>query len=357
MFRRRVQHDLVQIDTPAVAAMSLEQFRTALNALSLGVVIFSPDGTETWRSRGVYGLIGDGPNADDINDLILSLSKRGLRGQNASRTLDLVGPPARTVEIRTVPLVNGGGLVVVEDFTERVLTDRVRTDFVANISHELKTPVGALSILADAIRAELVSGDETLRHLADRMIDETTRVARIIDDLLELASIEFVGVSHREEVDVTRLLAEVVSRFEHVAHAKQVSLNLVQAEGIAGEAVASVRASVDPRQIQTAVSNLIENAIKYTDPHGSVGVEARLSEGSLIVVVHDTGVGIPSEHIDRIFERFYRVDVARSRGTGGTGLGLAIVRHVATNHGGEVNVRSREGEGSTFTLRIPLSLG
>jgi len=329
--------------------MSLEQFRTALNALPLGVVIFAADGAESWRSRGVYALIGDGPAADDINELIASLSARAVRGHVTSRVLEVVGPPARTVELRTVPLVNGGGLVVVEDLTERVLTDRVRTDFVANISHELKTPIGALSILTDAIRAELNSGDETLRRLADRMIDETSRVSRIIDDLLELASIEFVGNSGREEVDITGLLTEVISRFEHVARAKQVSLNLVGVQE-------SVSASVDPRQIQTAISNLVENAIKYTNPHGSVAVEARINDGMLIVVVHDTGVGIPAEHLDRIFERFYRVDVARSRGTGGTGLGLAIVRHVATNHGGEVNVRSQQGEGSTFTLRIPLSL-
>ena len=350
MFGRKKVDSVPQTpETPAVAAMSLEQFRTALNALPLGVVIFSAEGAETWRSRGVYALIGDGPAADDINELISSLSTRAVRGHVTSRILEVVGPPARTVELRTVPLVNGGGLVVVEDLTERVLTDRVRTDFVANISHELKTPIGALSVLTDAIRAELESGDETLRRLADRMIDETSRVARIIDDLLELASIEFVGISRREDVDVTRLLAEVVSRFEHVARAKNVSLNLVNAQE-------RVIASVDSRQIQTAVSNLVENAIKYTDAHGSVAIEGRISEGSLIIVVHDTGVGIPAEHLDRIFERFYRVDVARSRGTGGTGLGLAIVRHVATNHGGEVNVRSQLGEGSTFTLRIPLSL-
>jgi len=350
MFRRRRRGATPPvIETPAVAAMSLEQFRTALNALPLGVVIFAADGAESWRSRGVYALIGDGPAADDINELIASLSARAVRGHVTSRVLEVVGPPARTVELRTVPLVNGGGLVVVEDLTERVLTDRVRTDFVANISHELKTPIGALSILTDAIRAELNSGDETLRRLADRMIDETSRVSRIIDDLLELASIEFVGNSGREEVDITGLLTEVISRFEHVARAKQVSLNLVGVQE-------SVSASVDPRQIQTAISNLVENAIKYTNPHGSVAVEARINDGMLIVVVHDTGVGIPAEHLDRIFERFYRVDVARSRGTGGTGLGLAIVRHVATNHGGEVNVRSQQGEGSTFTLRIPLSL-
>lgn len=351
MFGRRKQAVVSQVpDSPAVAAMTLEQFRTSLNALPLGVVIFSSDGTEVWRSRGVYSLIGDGPNAEDINELIVTLSPRAVRGHTTSRTFEVVGPPARTLEVRTVPLVNGGGLVVVEDLTERILIDRVRTDFVANISHELKTPIGALSVLADAMRAELAAGDETLRRLADRMIDETTRVARIIDDLLELASIEFVGVSHREEVDVAKLLAEVISRFEHIARAKQVVLNLV-------ESVEPVVASIDSRQVQTAVSNLVENAIKYTEAHGSVAVEGRLTEGTLLIIVHDTGVGIPSEHIDRIFERFYRVDVARSRGTGGTGLGLAIVRHVATNHGGEVNVRSREGEGSTFTLRLPLVPG
>ncbi len=330
--------------------MSLEQFRTALNAVPFGVVIVGADGVETWRSRGLYELLGHGVGVDEANAVIASFAARAVRGKGSKQKIDIEGPPERSLELRGVPMVNGGGLVLAEDLTERMLTDRVRTDFVANISHELKTPIGALSLLADTVRAELGERDETLRRLADRMVDETTRVSRIIDDLLELASIEFVGVSRREDVNLGPLVREVVSRFEHTARAKQVSLNLVMAD-------APLEVHVDPRQMQTAIGNLVENAIKYTDAHGSVAVDARVAEGWLTVIVHDTGVGIPVDHLDRVFERFYRVDDARARATGGTGLGLAIVRHVATNHGGEVNVRSSLGEGSTFTLRIPLSLG
>lgn len=330
--------------------MSLEQFRTALNALPFGAIIVAPDGAEVWRSRAVYELLGVGAQADDINDAIRTMAQRATRGKVRSQMFELEGPPAKSLEIRAVPMVNGGGLVVVEDLTERILIDRVRTDFVANISHELKTPIGALSILAESIRGELSDGDEVLRRLADRMIDETQRVSRIIDDLLELASIEFVGMSRRREVDVAQILREVVARFVDAAAAKSVNLNLILDDD-------GLPVAVDPRQLATAVGNLVENAIKYTDPHGSVTVEGKLSGGWLTIIVHDTGIGIPTEHIDRVFERFYRVDDARARSTGGTGLGLAIVRHVATNHGGEVNVRSREGEGSTFTLRIPLSIG
>ncbi len=330
--------------------MSLEQFRTALNAVPFGVVLVGADGRETWRSRGFYELLGHGAGVDAANEVIASLATMAVRGKPSKQKIEIEGPPERSLLLRSVPMVNGGGLVLAEDLTERMLTDRVRTDFVANISHELKTPIGALSLLADTMRAELAEGDETLRRLADRMVDETIRVSRIIDDLLELASIEFVGISRREDIDLGLLVREVVSRFEHIARAKRVSLNTIMADG-------PLMVNVDPRQLQTALGNLVENAIKYTDAHGSVIVEARVAEGWLTIVVHDTGAGIPTEHLDRIFERFYRVDDARARATGGTGLGLAIVRHVATNHGGEVNVRSSSGEGSTFTLRIPLSLG
>lgn len=337
-------------ETPAIAAMSLEQFRTALNALPFGAIIVGSDGTEVWRSRAVYELLGTGVQADDANTAIRTMAQRATRGNARSQMVELEGPPAKSLELRAVPMVNGGGLVVVEDLTERMLIDRVRTDFVANISHELKTPIGALSILAESMRGELSDSDDVLRRLADRMIDETQRVSRIIDDLLELASIEFVGMSRRRDVDVAQILREVVARFVDTAAAKSVNLNLIlDDEGLP--------VAVDPRQLATAVGNLVENAIKYTDPHGSVTVEGRLAGGWLTIIVHDTGIGIPIEHIDRVFERFYRVDDARARATGGTGLGLAIVRHVATNHGGEVNVRSREGEGSTFTLRMPLSIG
>ena len=328
--------------------LSLAQMRTALNSLPMGVIIVDQAGDEWWRNRAAHDLLDAVAEGDDIRRSIDLLSRRVRRGSAERRSLTIVGPPPRTVEVRTVPLVNGGGLVVLEDITERELTDRVRTDFVANISHELKTPVGAMSLLAETILGELGGTEEegTVGPLVRRVVDESHRVSRIIDDLLELASIEFTGAVGEDDVVLQSCAAEACSRVQPFADARGIT---IRRDFPAGDLVVPG----DAVQIVSAVANLVENAVKYSNEASTVTVTLG-SDGSFATVsVADQGAGIPAEHLDRIFERFYRVDPGRGRDTGGTGLGLSIVRHVATNHGGEVNVTSTVGEGTTFTLRLP----
>jgi two-component system sensor histidine kinase SenX3 len=272
-------------------------------------------------------------------------------GAARHRDLDLFGPPRQLLVLTAVPLDDGrrpaGALVLVEDVSERRRLEAVRRDFVANISHELKTPVGALGLLAETLAAE---DDPALtRRLAGRMTNEAMRVGRIIDDLLALSRIEAEGQPPwLEPVPVGQVVHDALDRVRSLAEATGTR---VDTSGVgARHAVGG-----DPRQLVSAVANLLENACNYSDPGSTVEVWSTTDGRWTEVSVRDHGIGIPARDLERIFERFYRVDRARSRDTGGTGLGLAIVRHVAGNHRGEVSVASEEGAGSTFTLRLPAS--
>jgi two-component system sensor histidine kinase SenX3 len=237
---------------------------------------------------------------------------------------------------------------VIDDVTDRRRLEAVRRDFVANISHELKTPVGALGLLAETLLSE--DDPAVARRLAERLLDEAFRVGRTIDDLLALSQIEADEVGLRDEVPVHLFIAEAVERVRPAAEQHDIS---IQVE----EPAARLVVLGDRRQLVSATYNLLDNAVKYSDPGSTVEVRARTDGQWIELSVEDHGIGIPRRDLERVFERFYRVDRARSRETGGTGLGLAIVRHVASNHSGEVRVESREGEGSTFTLRLPVGAG
>lgn len=315
--------------------------RAALGAVPVGVVITAADGSEVLRNgTALIGGHGEVLLADAIDRL--AAAARG--GTPGDETVTLFGPPRRVLHVRAEPLAGGAAVVSVDDVSERARLDSVRTDFVTNISHELKTPVGALAVLAETISDS--ADDDVARRLAERMVDEAHRASRTIDDLLELSRIELDGRDATEPVQVEHVVEEAAAR--HRFHAEQEGVEL---------SVASVqRATVmgDRLQLVSAVSNLIDNAVKYTNTGGSVRIAVFVEGSEVIVRVVDTGVGIPANDLDRVFERFYRVDRARSRRTGGTGLGLAIVRHVAANHGGTVRVTSQEGVGSTFELVLPL---
>jgi two-component system sensor histidine kinase SenX3 len=275
-----------------------------------------------------------------------------LNGSPQRRSLDILGPPRRILEIITVPLDDGarstGSLAVIEDVSERRRLEAVRRDFVANISHELKTPVGALGVLAETIASE--TDTRVIRRLAGRMTGESLRVGRIVDDLLALSRIEAEEQPVRESVSVRDLVHEAVDRVGSLAERAGIAVDLT---GVGRRH--TVRG--DKRQLVSAVTNLLENACKYSDGGSTVWVSSAADGTAVSIAVRDEGIGIPTTDLERVFERFYRVDRARSRETGGTGLGLAIVRHVANNHRGDVSVESREGEGSTFTLRLPAGPG
>lgn len=318
------------------------QLTGALDAVPAGLVLVEGGGKTLLRN----GAASLGGHADVLLEEAVEQSLALARtGEPAEQRLTLFGPPQQVLLVRGIPLEGGGALAVIDDLTDRARVDAVRTDFVSNISHELKTPVGALAVLAEALAD---SDDlEINRHLANKMIEEAHRASGTIDDLLELSRIELDGRGVREDVSLSAVLGEAAGR--HRLRAETLGVQLCIGE------VAPVSLEADGLQLVSAVSNLIDNAVKYSDPGSKVWITSDVVDSWAEIKVADQGIGIPARDLDRIFERFYRVDRARSRETGGTGLGLAIVRHVATNHGGEVGVASREGEGSTFTLRIPLN--
>ena len=246
---------------------------------------------------------------------------------------------------RAAMLDTGAVLILIDDLSEERRVDAVRRDFVANVSHELKTPVGAMSILAEAIGAA-TDDPEQVRHFAERMQVEASRLASLIQDVIDLSRLQGDDPAVRAEVvDVDDVLVRAVDEVRTLAASHHV-------EFILGEPAGAYILG-DRSQLQTAVRNLLTNAISYSPSHTRVAVDARSADGIVEIIVKDQGIGIPANDLDRIFERFYRVDPARSRVTGGTGLGLAIVKHVCQNHGGECRAWSEVGVGSTFTLRLP----
>ena len=324
----------------------------ALGAIGHGVVIFDERGEVMYRNDPAASFLAARHSDALVEEAMTSLADDALRGRMATRELELFGPPRRMLNVRAVPLENperpSGALVVVEDTSERRRLENVRRDFVANISHELKTPVGALALLAETLLDE--DDPEVARRLATRLANEAFRVGRTIDDLLELSRLEVSSGLTSEQVPVGPFMAEAADRVRPAAEQRGIDVEV--------EAVPA-RLSVmgDRRQLVSAVTNLVDNAVKYSEPGSTVQVRGRTDGTWVDLVVRDHGIGIPQRDLERIFERFYRVDRARSRETGGTGLGLAIVRHVASNHRGEVRVESREGAGSTFTLRLPAGPG
>ncbi|MEU4181154.1 ATP-binding protein [Streptomyces sp. NPDC026589] len=255
------------------------------------------------------------------------------------------------VSARVAPLGSRLVLLLVEDLTEARRIEAVRRDFVANVSHELKTPTGALSLLSEAVM-DASDDPEAVERFAGRMQIEATRLTNLVQELIDLSRVQNDDpLEDAEPVKVETLVAEAIDRCRQQAGSKQITMASAGAEGL--------KVWGNRGQLVGALGNLVENAVNYSPAHTRVGIAARRIAspgGDLIeIAVTDQGIGISEKDRERVFERFYRVDPARSRATGGTGLGLAIVKHVAASHGGEVTVWSSEGQGSTFTLRLPES--
>jgi two-component system, OmpR family, sensor histidine kinase SenX3 len=262
------------------------------------------------------------------------------------------GDGSTSFAVRVAPLAtaNGGGglvLVLAEDQTESRRVEEVRRDFVANVSHELKTPVGALALLAETVE-DAADDPEAVRRFAGRMRYEASRLTSLVKDLITLSRIQAAEpVSDPVPVHLDAVVAEALDRCRMKAGARGIELVAATDRGLV--------VLGDEDLLVTALRNLLENAIDYSPEHTRVLVSTRRSsDDSVEMSVADQGIGIPERDRERIFERFYRVDPARSRATGGTGLGLAIVKHVTAQHGGKVTVWSKVGAGSTFTLRLPL---
>ena len=336
------------VEQQAAAAHS-SRLAVALGHVSEAVVVADEHGEIVFRNASAEAYAGARHGDALVERTLVDLLERAIAGQQGEEPLELWGPPRRTLVLSARPLRAGGSLVgavaMVEDVSERRRLDAVRRDFVANIGHELKTPVGALSLLSEAL--EDAVDVEEFRRLTASMQREALRLGQIIDDLLDLSRIEAEETPVREPVPVHLLVDQAVDRIRTAADHQGITLDVAQI-------TPTLTVLGDRRQLVSALDNLLENAVKYSDDGSVVRVSAGLEDGLVALAVEDHGVGIPTRDLERIFERFYRVDRARARDTGGTGLGLSIVRHIAHNHGGEVHVVSREGEGTTFTLTLPL---
>ncbi len=255
--------------------------------------------------------------------------------------------------VRVAPLAEDLILILADDQTASRRIEETRRDFVANVSHELKTPIGAISLLAEAVE-EAADDPPSVRKFAGRMGIESARLNALVAQIIDLSRLQADDpLAQAEVVHVDDVLAGAVDRCRVDAERHQVSLAIAGAQGceVLGNA----------RQLSVAVSNLVENAVIYSDPGARVvvaaHVQARSDDDYVEITVSDNGIGISTPDLQRIFERFYRVDYARSRANGGTGLGLSIVKHIAATHGGDVTVWSQQGRGSTFTIRLPAHLG
>ena len=332
-----------------------ERLREALDAAGIGVLVTDPSGAVVLANQAALPYLSGRPGEAVVEGRVSEAIAAALTDGGAlNRELELYTPRRRVVRLEVAPLDDAdgerlGAVAYLGDVTEERRVEAMRRDFVANVGHELKTPLGAVAVLAETLSAHTGEAEVTAR-LAGRLQGEAQRLSRLLDDMLDLSQAE-AAVVPGVPVALAGLVAEVAGPAGTAAARAGVRLVV---EEIPPEAVVPG----DERQLRTMLGNLIDNAVKYSDPQEGrpaprVWVSGRVEGDWVVLEVLDEGIGIPEAHLGRIFERFYRVDRARSRATGGTGLGLSIVRHVALNHGGEVSVESRLGEGSVFRVRLP----
>ena len=321
----------------------LEGLMDALNLLPIGVVIVDVNLGRKLQNSAAAAMTGVRYVDILVDQAVDEMLEEVKMTKSGERILEVVAGTTRFFKVCGQVIDNQRAVVTVEDITEKSRIDTVQTDFVANLSHELKTPIGAVAALADSLNGETET--EVVWRLAERIVTESHRMSRIVDDLLDLSRVEFGGTEEWTDIDLGRVLVEVVSTNQHAAKRQGLGLSLT------GSAELLMRG--DRAQLVSMFSNLVDNAIKYSEAGGVVLVESATQGDEILVTVTDHGIGIAERDQKRIFERFYRVDKARSRATGGTGLGLSIVRHIVLEHGGSIDVRSEEGVGSTFMVRMP----
>ncbi|WP_123307260.1 cell wall metabolism sensor histidine kinase WalK [Cellulomonas sp. PhB143] len=326
-----------------------------LAVLRSAAVVLDPDGDVLRASPPAYAL---GVVRDDaiahvaIRDLVDAVRRDGvIRDEELDLPRGPVGRGQVVLQVRVAQLSSHHILVLAEDRTEAHRVEMIRRDFVVNVSHELKTPVGALALLAETVQ-DAADDPVAVRRFSERMQQEATRLSALVQEIIELSRLQVAGALQQVGVvDVRSVVEEAVDRARTTAQGKGITLTA------GGQLDAHVYG--DHGLLVTALRNLLDNAVSYSNPGTRVGVGVTVARttGLVEIAVVDQGIGISRAAQDRVFERFYRVDPARSRDTGGTGLGLSIVKHVAADHGGDVTVWSEPGRGSTFTLRIPAAQG
>ena len=342
--RKEVSRPVDPAVKPAVKVVD-EQLLKAFDLLPIGVVISRGPNGELLRNRIATEMTGVRHVDILVDEAVVALVKETIEIGEQNKSMQVAGPPDRFFQLQSQRLNDDGVVVTIEDTTDRVRIDTVRTDFVANLSHELKTPIGGIAALGDTMVDE--TDPVVMKQLAERIVRESFRMAGIVNDLLDLSRIEFGRSTEWERIEMNGVIKEVVALSQD--NARRHKVELVTSGNFAAEVFG------DRSQLVSAFANLVENAIKYSDEDRLVKIIGDVRVDDLTVAIVDQGLGIAPKDHERIFERFYRVDRARSRSTGGTGLGLSIVRHVVDNHGGKIELKSNEGEGATFTVVLPRS--
>ncbi|HXR41126.1 MAG TPA: ATP-binding protein [Acidothermaceae bacterium] len=336
---------------PAPASEAAAVLATVASTLETGVILLDDDDVLLANEAAIALRV---VWSKELTSRALSRIAREARreGVRITRDVDLPwGASSRAVHAVAAPVPGTAHVVLLlTDLQEARRLEAVRRDFIANVSHELKTPIGAMLLLAEALR-DAADDPVALKHFTDRLLHEAGRMSRLVQELLDLSRLQGgEPLPGLEPVQVADIIADAADPLQVRAEAAGIELEIGATEGL------SVLG--DQRQLVTALTNLIENAIAYSSAGAKVGIGARrqlddAGTETVEISVSDEGVGIEKADQERVFERFYRVDTARSRATGGTGLGLAIVKHIMNNHGGRVTVWSRIGVGSTFTLHLP----
>jgi two-component system, OmpR family, sensor histidine kinase SenX3 len=322
-----------------------------LNLFDAESIILANGEVVIYQSEGIanYKLLKD---FKVINEDLKKLVRAARRSNEVQEvTLEIargpIGEGIHDLVVRVAPIGSEGFiLILIFDDSETRRLDSIRRDFVANISHELKTPIGALSILSEAVLG--ASDDpEAITRFATRMQNESSRLSALVQEIINLSKLQTDDPLKRAQVfDIDTCIRDAIQQ------CREISINRIIEVVYLDNLICKAAGARD--QITMALSNLIENAINYSPEYTRVAITAKEVQGICEISISDQGIGIPEKDLERIFERFYRVDPARSRLTGGTGLGLSIVKHVITNHGGDIGVWSVEGAGSTFTVRIPI---
>jgi len=346
---RGVRDLIARVETAEGESRGLE---TALASTALGVLIVDTDGRIVFANPAARGIFeGEAGESAARRRLTGFISRVTERGEPDELEFDVYEPTRRYMRLRAVPLPESAGrgraaVVYIRDLSGQRRVEAMRRDFVINAGHELKTPIGAMAVLAETIAD--AEDPEIRQRLAERLQSEANRMARLVDDILALANVESLDTPF-EAVAIGPVVEEAVRRVALPASERNVR---IETSGTDTDAVVEG----DRTQLTSAITNLVEKAVKYSlpdrDPVIDVGIV--IDGDSATIAVTDHGIGIASEHLDRVFERFYRIQPGRDRESGGTGLGLSIVRNVAESHGGSVWAESVPAEGSTFTLRLPI---
>jgi two-component system sensor histidine kinase SenX3 len=353
---RLSEREQAALPTPPPSAVLPPGVADVLAVLRSSGVVLDGDDNVIRASPAAYilGLVrGERLVAEDLLELARKVRRDGeIREADMELPRGPLFTQRMSVWVRVAPLGSSLVLLLVEDRTEARRVDAVRRDFLANVSHELKTPVGGLALLAEAL-VDAADDPEAVRRFAGRMQHESDRLSRLVQDVIELSRLQGHDPFEKPTlVSLDEVIVEAVDRSRVRAETRSINLVFGGQRG--------VHVVGDARQLVTALGNLVDNAVRYAPDGTRVTVAVRQVKEPLgpiaEVSVSDEGPGIAVSERNRIFERFYRVDSARSRVTGGTGLGLAIVKHVAAGHGGEATVWSDEGTGSTFTLRLPAAV-